>query len=40
MFVEDGHKRIFLKTLVKDFNAKKKQRQLQLHQLKENLAGT
>ena len=26
MFVEDGHKRIFLKTLVKDFNAKKKRK--------------
>ena len=30
-FVESGCKRTFLENLVKDYNAKKKQRQLQLH---------
>ena len=34
MIVENGHKKAYLKKLVKDDNAKKKQGQPQLHQLK------
>ena len=37
MFVEKGHKKTFLETLVKDYNSKKKNSDSRkLHQLKEN----